>query len=386
MAVCHKLPYYAPVVMALRLVETRDIPTMAVDSHGRCYYNPDTVDRWTTDQTAAVLLHEASHILRLHHQRAGDIGIVQQGDASRVWNVAADMEINDDLHAFPLPPGALLPGTFGLPHGKLAEWYFGELSKSGDGTGPDGTGASSSGPPSPGGSSADGIARPYELPADDPDAPGLTAAEQRMIARLVAQEVLAHSRGDIPAGIRRWADSVLMPPVVPWWKELRASLRKAVAHAAGNTDYTWGRLARREPIDPDILLPAMHRPVVTVAVVIDTSGSMSDGLGARCLSELGAIIRSSGVAVDVVACDAAAAVSRKVLSPKRAVMLGGGGTDMGIGIRNAERLRPHPSVIVTLTDGKTAWPSQPPRARHIAVILSATAPGPTWGKTIRIEE
>ena len=34
----HTLPYFAPMVMAMRLMKSEKIPFhMAVDSHGRCY-------------------------------------------------------------------------------------------------------------------------------------------------------------------------------------------------------------------------------------------------------------------------------------------------------------------------------------------------------------
>ena len=59
------------------------------------------------------------------------------------------------------------------------------------------------------------------------------------------------------------------------------AVRRAIAHAAGCCDYAYSRPGRRRI--PGIVTPALRRPLVSVAVVIDTSGSMGqselDGYG-----------------------------------------------------------------------------------------------------------
>ncbi|MEI8083520.1 MAG: VWA-like domain-containing protein, partial [Actinomycetes bacterium] len=67
--------------------------------------------------------------------------------------------------------------------------------------------------------------------------------------------------------------------------------------------------------------------------------------------------------------------------------LGGGGTDMGAGLKRAADLAPSADVIVVLTDGETGWPDAPPqqnpRATYIAVILRPSSDEPPeWIRTI----
>ncbi len=63
-------PYLATALFALHTVESRNVPTMAVDRHWRCYVSPGFVDRMTVEDLAGVWVHEASHLLRDHHGRS----------------------------------------------------------------------------------------------------------------------------------------------------------------------------------------------------------------------------------------------------------------------------------------------------------------------------
>ena len=74
------------------------------------------------------------------------------------------------------------------------------------------------------------------------------------------------------------------------------------------------------------------------------------------------------------------------------VLAGGGGTDMGVGIRAAARLRPRPQVVVVLTDGGTPWPASPPPGISVVVGLigrhnrDVRGSVPHWARAVVIEE
>lgn len=63
-------PYLATALFALHPVESRRVPTMAVDRHWRCYVSPAFVDRMPVEELAGVWVHEVSHLLRDHHGRS----------------------------------------------------------------------------------------------------------------------------------------------------------------------------------------------------------------------------------------------------------------------------------------------------------------------------
>ncbi len=78
-------------------------------------------------QIGFLWIHEISHILREHNQRAAEGAVDPQ-----VWNIAADMEINDSdwegLEPPELYPG-IYPNTFKMNAGELAETYYKKLTE-----------------------------------------------------------------------------------------------------------------------------------------------------------------------------------------------------------------------------------------------------------------
>jgi predicted metal-dependent peptidase len=124
-----------------------------------------------------------------------------------------------------------------------------------------------------------------------------------------------------------------------------------------------------------------------VAVVVDTSGSMSEGSLGQALAEIKGLLRSSGIGtgrLTVLACDTAVHSTRQVFSTDQVQLLGGGGTNMGAGISSAEALRPKPEVVVVLTDGFTPWPSQRPGVEVVVALIGDGPVPPPWARTVRV--
>jgi predicted metal-dependent peptidase len=250
--------------------------------------------------------------------------------------------------------------------------------------------------PAPGagrcGSCATGRQEPWEEgPPGEGIAPGVARAEAELIRRDVARAIreASQSRGDVPGHWRRWAEEKLRPKV-DWRRELAAAVRHALADTAGAADYTYRRPSRRQGQAGNgrVVLPALRWPVPEVAVVVDTSGSMSDAQLARALAEVRGVLRAAGLrqGVTVLTVDAAVRTCQRVFDARQVVLAGGGGTDMGAGLESALRLRPRPQVVVVLTDGYTPWPDAPPRGARVVVGLLGGGEAPAWARAVKIRE
>jgi len=390
-----RFPYLATGVFGARVIADAGSGTVSVDESWRMRADPDLIAQWSAAQLGSVLIHHVCHLLRTHGERAQAAGVTQQ-EAHR-WVRAADAEINDDL----VPAGLDLPGHPVLPHdlgaedGLLAEQYFagmrpGPGAKGGAGAGTTDRSAQSENEGSAGswidcGSGADGVPRRGDGPPDLPD------WQARLLRRQVAQDVMAHAKqpGTVPAGLLRWAEEVLRPKV-NWRRLLTAELRRAVAEIAGAVDYSYRRPSRRSAVAGQVVLPALRRPVPEVAVVCDTSGSMTEALLAAALAEVEGLLQALGLSrqLRVLACDTAVAPAQRVTSSRQVELVGGGGTNMGTGIAAAAALKPRPAVAVVLTDGYTPWPAAAPKGMRVVVgLLGEGAPAPpSWARAVRVEQ
>jgi predicted metal-dependent peptidase len=243
------------------------------------------------------------------------------------------------------------------------------------------------------GSGCDGIARPFDLPACD-EAGAVDPGHGEALRREVAIGFREHCRsfGSTPGQWGRWVADIL-DPVVPWQQVLQAAVRRGVAWGQGHTDYTYSRISRRQAAAGRVVLPALRRPVPAVAIVIDTSGSVDDGLLAQALGEVDGVLSSMAVGRDCVttmAVDAAVHTTARVRDARSVPLAGGGGTDMGVGIAAAPALRPPAQLVVVLTDGFTPWPEHPPGIPVIAALLGrdrAELPTtPWWAQRVEVVE
>jgi predicted metal-dependent peptidase len=391
----HQRSYFAPALFRLVPVETDLIGSMAVDSHWRLYYNDAWVATHTVEQNASLLIHEVSHLVRDHEGRKQAAGVRDE----RRWNTAGDCEINDDLHAegLPLPGDPPLPGKYGLDSGNNAETYYKQLPAP---PRADRRGAARDDqqPSTDCGSGAHGERRFWELPADDGTEGGVPGVD-RIKAELVRREVARHIdekspySGDVPLAWRRWAHATLAPKV-DYMATLRHAVRRALRDSTlGRYDRTYRRPHRRQACYGEFIMASFYQPRPRPGFLIDTSGSMGDTQLARAVSELGGLTRQLGYGADVVVvcCDAAVHEARKAFTGTQIELYGGGGTDIGVGLRAfIERKAAPIDLLVVVSDCRTPWPKEAPPFPVITVRVGDGAP-PPWGnhganKVITIEE
>lgn len=382
-------PYLSTAVYALHTVSCVDVASMTGDDRWRLYVNPDWLARAPVPRIATHLAHLVWHLLCDHAGRAMSLKVTST--TADAWRTACDVTVAETLDGSGLTDHVLpRPGDHRLVPQRPAEEHYARLSRlSADpdaGQGPDGT----SPPDDSCGSAADGQPRGYEHP-DDADLPATPQVAADEIRRRVAIEFRRHvtARGTHPGEALRWAATIL-EPVVRWQDVLTAAVRRAAGWANGFSEYTYTRPSRRQAAVRHVVLPATRRPLPAVAIVVDTSGSVDDGMLGQALGEVDGAIAGLGVPghqVSVLSCDAAVAATSTVRRAADVRLAGGGGTDMRAGIAAAQRLRPRPDVVVVLTDGYTPWPEQPPGGMALVTALlrrDGTTPPrpPAWAQVV----
>ena len=386
-----EMPYLAPAVLRMRMVPVPSMPTLSVDRYWRCYYNPEFVAAASPEDRVAYLRHEVSHLLRNHLRRG------EWEQHSQLTNIAGDLEINAHIpemqkDPFCYPGSKTFPEAEGFKPGLMLEEYLELLHKKqnkqqeqgqkgkpqagqpGDeesnsaGQGTDGK----FGDFTPCGSGSGGKVEEWELP-DDGKGPG--EFEKKAIEKSVAEQIKDHKAknpGRTPADWDVWAEKILVRPI-PWDQWLRRHVRVALGLAAGMVDYSYKRRARRP--SSEIIFPGLVKPRVKLAVVVDTSGSMSPEDLGKALGTIHDMIRAMGVeeGLHVLSCSMTTTVTQRVFSASKVTLKGGGGTDMRVGIGDAEKLKP--SAIVVVTDGYTPWPETKGTIPVFAVIVPNTGTG-----------
>jgi predicted metal-dependent peptidase len=398
----NRWPYLSSLLFSLRLVEMDHsiIPTMAVDKGWRLYYSPEFVLAENAEALATVLLHECMHCVMAHNERF--LALDQSDVDHNVWNVCGDCAINDILDESDMPwTEEVTPVRYsnfediGIDKTMITETAYAKVRAWQQGNKDDDRLGSQDC-----GSVADNNPRDYELDLDDEHAPSMSQERQASIRDRVASDVIEASKsmGNVSGGLKRWAQDHL-DPQVDWRRQLGVHLRKSVANIAGRRDYSYVRPSRRQEamrlVDSDILLPSLRQPSPPrVAIVVDTSGSVSDSELRTYLGEIAGIVKAVGVAegINVIPCDSQAQTVQRLRSIAKIEdleLIGGGGTDMREGINAALSLKPSPNIIVVITDGATPWHIEQPNGcdNYIVILTKTHALGsvPFWMRTISIE-
>ncbi|WP_088225532.1 VWA-like domain-containing protein [Desulfosporosinus sp. FKB] len=228
-----------------------------------------------------------------------------------------------------------------------------------------------------------------DQPPSKGSASGVSLTEGELIRRNVAQQVREHARsqGSVPRHWSRWAEDKLQPKV-DWRKQLAAAIRFAAADTTGATDYSYCRPSRRHGQigQGNVIFPSLRCPLPSVAVVADTSGSMSEKMLSQALAEIFGILRflAHKEKIYVLAVDQTVEFCRRVFRPEQIQLTGGGGTDMRVGLEAAARLKPLPQLGIVITDGQTPWPDRPPQRMKVIVLLFGDGIAPDWANVIKI--
>ncbi len=398
--------------------------TLAVDFYWRLYMCRAFVSRLTPNMLALLIVaHELQHLLLYHGVRlAGYRGVVltdQKGKTVELINLANDLAINsripdfieaarqlanelNKVHMFPAdlspPADGAYPNKFRdaagvvFPDNLLSEDYAALLLTAAEANGsvPGACGVCRCGTGA-GGSAGSAPWEDKTPPVAGDSETGVHPDEVETVRVAVAKataEAAAKSQGSVPGHLVTWAKGKLAPPRVRWEEELRRVLRVGIDEIAGRVDRTYRRPNRRAA-GSRVLLPGTISYLPRVLVVFDTSGSMTPADYDAVFSEIQGLIlarTAGGRGVPCIACDAAAAAVQWVTDVRHVKMVGGGGTDMMVGIHAAKRARAvNPGLVVVLTDGYTSWDAENPypELTVLGVLTNRNAtPPPAWVRTV----
>lgn len=339
--------------------------------------NPAYIDSLSEQELDGLLLHEVAHCVLRHPYR-------RETRDPLLWNYAADECVNALLDASGVTlPALVTPGP--LTHTAEERYELikdqvvkmmtspdvmdaGMFKKAEKGQGGyrlnlpelEGHGEPQQGPPQSGG---EALAN-----EDDPD----------QMSERDWERTVKSAQGNVPAALKRiWHDVVVAPR--PWQELLAVYCSR---HIKGDTR-NWSTVSRRAPWVTPGYKPL---PAATLALVLDTSGSITTPELSKGLAEVQAIAAIQGFEVTVICADAAVQSVLELRGPEDQAQInvkGGGGTDFRPAISYAEE-KIHPDVLIYYTDGAGTFPSEAP-SFPVIWLLTQYVDVP-FGESLRVRE
>lgn len=346
---------------------TKAVKTMDVDSDLKIRVNPEFVERTPPRTLAGCIFHEVLHPMLGHTGRQGSRD-------QKKWDIASDMVINTMLAklGFDLPKG-----VYYCPAGheeEAAEDVY-EVVKPEDENKQDpgnvgqGCGMAQGQNPGQGDGEGEGDGQGQGNGQGQGDSEKDSQFWGEMMAQAMQAEAATHSRGSDP--FKALARLFEAPENRVGWRQLLRATVNRVAAGGGRDMTSASRRNRRSP--PGIILPGWisHKP--RVAVVIDTSGSMSDKMVEQAVGEAAAIGEVTGSDVFVALHDAQCYWSGWVRGAKDAQLakriVGRGGTCAREAYQKVAEQRGRFDAMIHLTDGEISWPETPGNARRLIIGL-----------------
>ena len=339
-------------------------PTMATDGT-YLFYHPDFVNDTPLKHLMGVISHEVGHIVLQHLARR------QTREPVR-WNFAADYAVNYIvLKEFELPAGCLVDQQYNdksceyiynqLPvegrgmmtldsHEEWADWGKGDEGK---GDGKDGDGKADQ---AIGGEKVD----------------DMTQRWRELVAQAATQ---ARMRGKMPGHLEGIVGDILQPKLN--WKAILTDMITSCVKS-NYCLYPWNK----KHLWRGFYLPGMTGTEISIAVVIDSSGSISNDEITEFLSEIHAICESyDSYTIWLYVCDAVIHQRFELHSgdPLPKTVQGRGGTDFRDPLKEAESL-PITSLVY-MTDLYGTFPEREPL--YPVIWMCTTDAEAPWGFVIR---
>lgn len=343
-------PFYGLFLIGINKKYTDTIPTAGVSKHGigmQLTINTEFYNNLSEDHRYGLIKHELLHIA------FGHLIMRDLYSNHKLFNIAADLEINQYILESKLPQGGLLLSSFpelNLPVRAGTKVYYDLLQQAkDDGTCP----------------SLDNLMN--EMNGDSPychstwdDFDDLSEADKKLVQKQIehqlkeSAEQTVKKQGTIPGEL---ADLIrrlmhIEPPKFDW----KAYLRRFI----GNSSIVYTKKLRRKynkrySANPGLKIKFKNH----ICVGVDTSGSVNNDELREFFSEL-THMHKTGHKITVVQCDTKIN-SIKEFNPKRDWEIHGrGGTSFQPVIDHYNEKKGHYTALIYLTDGEAYTPDDCP--------------------------
>lgn len=338
---------------------TPDVPIAATDGVN-LMINPDKFFKYSLGERVFIVAHEIMHCVWAHcetmlgYQRAKKLSYPDGKSLPfdpKQWNIATDLVINDLLIESQI-------GTFNnewLHDRSVATYQDSAVDVYRKIYDPNGGGGKCKK-----GQGFDELKQPGTGAGKDPTKAAQERDDTKWKTEVAAGLASAKAQGKLPAGLERIFGEILEPAVS--WQDL---IRAFFARKVGGGAFDWLRPDRRFMVR-DIYTPARSgHGCGTVAVAIDTSGSIGQPELDRFFGELRGIIEEAKPQrVLVMWCDARVHKVDEIFDVSDIGGLkphGGGGTDFRPVFDWLADNNVVPDALVYLTDGLGAFPDRAPQ-------------------------
>lgn len=354
-------PFYGLFLVGINREWSNALSTAGVSKHKigiKLSINEEFWSKLNKDHRQGLLKHELLHV------SFGHLSLRDLYPDHRLFNIAADIEINQYIKEYQLPEGALLPSTFpelNLPPKAGTKEYYKLLQQAkGNNTSP----------------TLQNLINQIEQ-GDSPydhstwtDFDDLDEAEKKLIEKQIqhqlkeaATEVRNKNRGVIPGELSEIISNLFKveEPKFDW----RGYLRRFV----GNSNVVYTKKLRRKFNKRYVENPGLKiKRRNHVLVGIDTSGSVSNDELREFLGEIHHISKT-GNEVTIVQCDTHINSIEKFDSKKDFHVKGRGGTDFQPVIDHYNENSRKYTNLIYLTDGEAPAPHNAPK--KILWVLSS---------------
>lgn len=387
--VLSNFPQLSPIILGLPYQIIPNFNSAFVTANGVVGMGADYIKKYSNPELAACFMHEGLHIMFDH------LGRAQLGHRDpRVWNEAGDIVINETLRRMTATCSGdvspdkdmLYPEHYGFewalnkgPIPTVDTVYDAILSgknkpKDGKGKGP-GAGKGQCG------SGAGGAPHELEGTITVEGHDKAMSEENKAKIELAAQSMgsMMKSIGIASAEFEMWANACIKKPKFDPMRELRMAVGMALASSRGrHVEPTYNKANRRG----FAYLPGRVHFTPEVTVIVDTSGSMFDGLdGDNVLTEIAGILMKLGK-VRIITVDTAVTFDGYIatVADFKKKAKGGGGTELTPAFEAAKDAK----AIVVLTDGCLNRPNSPLVENVVWLLTSHYQKSPWMKKAISL--